>query len=87
MHGNMQLFPQSAEVFVNGISVGMRTARPYCYELGELDGEVSIVIEVATTMERKARAIGADVNGMGLPGPLSPTGILGRVELSYGLTF
>lgn len=74
---------ESAEVFVNGISAGMKTARPYRYELGNLSGEISIVIEVATTVERKARAIGADVNGMGLPGPLSPTGIVGTVEISF----
>lgn len=29
---------------------------------------------------RTARAIGADVNGMGLSGPLPPTGIVGNVE-------
>ena len=74
---------ESAEVFVNGISAGMKTARPYRYELGNLSGEISIVIEVATTVERKARAIGADVNGMGLPGPLSPTGIVGTVEIFF----
>ena len=80
---NIEDVYESAEVFVNGISVGMKTARPYRYELGDLEGEISIAIEVATTMERRARAIGADVNGMGLPGPLSPTGIVGKVELSY----
>ena len=72
---------ESAEVFVNGRSVGMRTAQPYLYELGDLDGEVNLAIEVATTLERKAAAIGADVSGMGMPAPLSPTGIRGKVML------
>lgn len=72
---------ESAEVFVNGKSVGMRTAQPYYYELGNLDGEVTLAIEVATTLERKAAAMGADVAGMGVPAPLSPAGIVGKVLL------
>ena len=72
---------ESAEVFVNGKAVGMRTAQPYYYELGNLDGEVTLAIEVATTLERKAAAMGADVAGMGVPAPLSPAGIVGKVLL------
>ena len=74
---------ESAEVFVNGASVGMVTAQPYFFELGDLDGDVSLAIEVATTLERKGASIGADVQGMGTGAPLSPTGIVGEVILSY----
>lgn len=76
---------ESAEVFVNGVSAGMRTALPYRYELDGLlkNGKNTIVIEVATTLERKARAIGAGDGGMGAPVPLSPTGIVGKVRLMW----
>lgn len=74
---------ESAEVFVNGASVGMVTAQPYFFELGDLDGDVSLAIEVATTLERKGASIGADVQGMGTGAPLSPTGIVGEVSLWY----
>lgn len=74
---------ESAEVFLNGKSMGMKTAQPYQYELGDLDmdTETELVIEAATTLERKAAAMGADVECMGMPSPLSPAGIIGEVIL------
>ena len=73
----------SAEVFVNGQSAGIRVARPYRYDITKVlkEGENQIVIEVATTLERKAAAIGAGDGGMGTPAPLSPTGLIGDVIL------
>ncbi len=71
----------SAEVFVNGRSKGIRVARPYCYDITDVlkAGENQIAIEVSTTLERKAAAIGAGDRGMGALTPLSPTGLIGDV--------
>ncbi len=76
---------ESAEVFVNDIRVGMRTAQPYCFDLTSAvkTGENTLVIEVATTLERKIASMGLDPAAMGVPAPLSPTGILGTVKLYY----
>lgn len=78
---------ESAEVFVNGNRVGMRTAQPYCFDLTSAlkPGENTFVIEVATNLERKVFAMGLDPAAMGIPSPLSPTGIIGTVTLSVGL--
>ncbi|MDY3920135.1 MAG: hypothetical protein SOZ59_14280 [Candidatus Limivivens sp.] len=74
---------EAAEVFINGISAGLRIAPPYRYEINGLlqNGENHIAIEVATTLERKAAAIGAGDGGMGTPAPMAPTGIVGRITL------
>lgn len=74
---------EAAEVFVNGVSAGLRIAQPYRYEIGSLlhDGENEIAIEVATTLERKAAAMGIRDGGMGATAPLSPTGIVGNVSV------
>ena len=74
---------ESAEVFINGISAGMKTAKPYRYDIRKLvrDGENSIRIEVATTLERRAHAIGADLWSLGVKSPLSPTGLVGKVRV------
>lgn len=74
---------EAAEVFVNGVSAGMRIAQPYQFVLTDLlkDGENEIVIEVATTLERKARAMGIGDGGMGALCPLAPTGIIGKVSI------
>lgn len=75
---------ESAEVFVDGVSAGMKTAQPYRYDITPLvrDGSHAIRIDVATTLERKVAAIGADVACMNLPAPLSPTGILGDIIIT-----
>ena len=73
----------SAEVIVNGRSAGIRVAKPYRFDITEFlqDGKNDICIEVATTLERKAAAMGITDGGMGKPTPLSPTGIVGNVVL------
>ncbi len=74
---------ETAEVFVNGISAGTRIAPPYRFSLGDLDGDITIAIETATTLERKMHAAGVEVSGAGCPSPLMPTGILGKTEITY----
>lgn len=73
----------SAEVFVNGISAGILAAKPYRFEINDMlkDGENHIRIEAATTLERKAAAMGIGDGGMGALTPLAPTGIIGDVVL------
>lgn len=46
---------EGVEVFVNGQSLGIQIAPPFVYDLSDalMDGENSIVIEVATTLERE----------------------------------
>lgn len=74
---------EAAEVFVNGVSAGIRIAKPYRFDLTGLlkNGENEIVIEVATTLERKAISMGIGDGGMGAVCPLAPTGIVGDVSL------
>ena len=66
---------EGVEVFVNGRSAGIQVVPPYRFDLRTLtrDGENSLVIEVATTLERER---GNTKNA-------SPTGITGEVAL-YG---
>ena len=74
----------SAEVFLNGKRVGMRLQRPYTFELTEAaEQEQNLLrITVATTLERKVKAMGADIHSMSAERPLSPTGIVGKVTLT-----
>ncbi len=74
---------EGVEVFVNDKPIGMRIARPYQFELGNLDGETQVAIEVATTLERKVKAMGVDNFDVGLPSPMQPTGIVGKVRISF----
>ena len=73
----------SAEVFVNDISAGILVAKPYRFEINDMlkDGENHIRIEAATTLERKAAAMGIGDGGMGALTPLAPAGIIGNVVL------
>ena len=66
---------EGVEVFVNGQSTGIQVVPPFRYDLRGLtqEGENSLVIEVATTLERER---GKTKNA-------SPTGITGEVAL-YG---
>ena len=70
-------------MFVAGQRAGLLTAPPYRFDLGGLtaEGEAAIAIEVATTLERRAAAIGADVDCMNIPAPLSPVGIIGGINI------
>ena len=64
---------EGVEVFVNGQSAGIQVVPPFRYDLRGLtrDGENSLVIEVATTLERER---GNTKNA-------APTGITGEVAL------
>lgn len=74
---------ESAEVFVNGVSVGTRLQKPFRFEIpAELAKTDSLIrIETATLPERKVKKMGAAVNGMSAYRPLSATGIVGKVML------
>lgn len=74
---------ETAEVFVNGKSLGMKVQRPYVYTIPAdyVKEKNEIRIEVATTLERKVKAMGVDVSAMSAEGPLSPTGIVGNVRI------
>lgn len=73
----------SAEVFVNGKSAELLVSQPFKYDISSLltEGENHIAIEVATTLERKVSAMGADFVSLNLKAPLSPTGIIRKVIL------
>ena len=64
---------EGVEVFVNGKSAGIQVVAPFKYDLRALsaDGENSLVIEVATTLERER----------GAKKDSAPTGITGDVIL------
>ena len=66
---------EGVEVFVNGQSAGVQVVPPFRYDLRSLtqEGKNSLVIEVATTLERER---GKTKNA-------APTGITGEVAL-YG---
>ena len=74
---------ETAEVFINGNSLGMKVQRPYTYTIPArfVQEKNAIRIEVATTLERKVKAIGGELWAMSAPGPLSPTGIVGNVKI------
>ena len=74
---------ESVEVFLNGESCGMKLQKPFVFELTEAASsrENILQVEVATTLERKVKAMGADIHSMSMPRPLSPTGIVGKVML------
>ena len=73
---------EGAEVWVNGRYAGMRICAPYCLDLTGLlqAGTNSLRIEIATTLDRAARAGGGGRNIMGTL-PLAPTGLWGQVTL------
>ena len=75
---------EAAEVWVNGVRIGTRIAPPYRFDIASAakEGVNTIVIEVATTLERKMRAM-EDSGRPSLGGnpPVSPTGITGEVTV------
>lgn len=75
---------ETAEVFFNGKSLGMRVQRPYTYQIpAELvQSENELRIETATLLERKVKAMGAGISAMSQERPLSPTGIVGKVAIA-----
>lgn len=77
---------EGLEVFVNGKSAGIQIVPPYRYDLTEwsVSGENSLVIEVATTLERQCYDLTKDDPRMkmrGLAQPKSGSGITGEVYL------
>lgn len=74
---------ETAEVFLNGVSLGTKVQHPYLYQvpdgLAKADNELRI--EVATLPERKARLAGANIAAMSPDRPMSPTGIVGNVTI------
>lgn len=77
---------EGVEVFINGKSAGIQIVPPYRYDLTEYvqAGENRIVIEVATTLERKCYDMTKDDPRMkmrGLAEPKCGSGITGRVSL------
>lgn len=74
---------ESAEVFFNGTSLGMKLQAPFTFILpGEAVKETNALrIEVATLAERKVKAMGGDISCMSAPRPLSATGIVGNVTI------
>lgn len=74
---------ETAEVFINGKSLGMKIQAPYLFEIPSeyVKKENKIRIEVATLLERKVKAMGVGVSAMSADRPLSPTGIVGNVTI------
>lgn len=74
---------ETAEVFVNGTSIGTKVQGPYKFEIPSaiLTEENDLRIEIATLLERKVRAMGVNFAAMSAHRPMSPTGILGQVSI------
>lgn len=68
---------EDVEAFVNGASAGIQALPPFCFDISDLlqDGQNTLRIEVATTLERERR-----VNKKNW----APIGILGEVNLYHG---
>lgn len=79
----IERFYDTAEVFLNRTSIGMMIGHVSRLMLPEdlLLPQNKLTIEVATTLERKARSMGIDVACMNLPAPRAPIGIVGEVRL------
>ena len=77
---------EGVELFVNGVSAGIQIAPPCRYDITSLvnDGENTLTIEVATTLERQMyNALKDDPRSMmrGLKPPCSGSGLTGTVTL------
>ncbi|MCC8067400.1 MAG: hypothetical protein LIO94_09930 [Clostridiales bacterium] len=79
----MEEVHETAEVFLNGRSLGMKIQNPYFFAVPtELVQEENILrIETATLAERKVKAMGVNIAPMSAERPLSPTGIVGEVRI------
>lgn len=78
---------ESAEVFLNGKSLGMRLQKPFTFIFpAELVKEENrLRIEAATLNERKVKSLGADISCMSVDRPLSATGLVGNVTVYQAL--
>ena len=77
---------EGVEVFVNGISLGIQIAAPFCYDLTRVlkKGKNQIRIEVATTLEREMSTqpdLIRQYLGLGDKKPVCPSGINGEVRV------
>lgn len=70
---------ETAEVFINGISAGIRIAAPYQFDLSELlkEGDNVLAVEVTNTLVQETPDFFSRL------GQLEPSGLLGPVQL-YG---
>ncbi len=73
---------ETAEVFFNGKSLGMRVQSPFVFYIPPeaVNAGNDLRIEVATLAERKAKAAGASICSMSPHRPMSPCGIVGSVS-------
>ncbi|MDR1532343.1 MAG: hypothetical protein LBS62_09205 [Clostridiales bacterium] len=74
---------EGVEVFVNGISAGIQIVPPYRYDISSLSkpGKNELVIEVATTLERKCYPLLEPARRMMAPEPEAASGLTGTVKL------
>lgn len=74
---------EGVEVFLNGESLGIQVAPPFRYDLsGKLnEGENTLVIEVATTLERQAFPLLDEYGRNVTKPPVGKTGLTGKVRL------
>ncbi len=74
---------EGVEVWCNGRYAGMRITPPFLFDLSEAvtPGENKLRIEVATTLDRKVRAIGVQNRFWQDQPAIEPTGIVGEVRL------
>ncbi len=74
-----------AELYVNGTYAGMRICPPYRWDISDFvkDGQNSICIDIANTLDRKVRSFSDNgpFAGMSAGNPLSPSGLMGTVKL------
>jgi hypothetical protein len=68
---------ETAEIFLNGVSAGVRIAAPYRFDLSELiqEGNNSLAIEVTNTLVKETPDFFSRL------GQLEPSGLLGPVQL------
>ena len=78
---------EAAEVWLNGVHIGTRIAPPYRYDISAAahEGVNRLVIEVATTLERKVQSLNDGRPSLSGNPPLSPTGITGAVTIACEL--
>jgi len=74
---------EGVEVFLNGQSLGIQIAPPFRYNLTDAvkDGENTLAIEVATTLERQTYPLLTGYRKMLATKPECPSGLTGRVKL------
>ena len=72
---------EGVEAFLNGESLGIQIAPPFLYRMTGKAGQNELVIEVATTLERKCYPLLEGYRKMAAKKPTCPSGITGRVSL------